>query len=79
MINWILSKTIGTQNDRMLKRYAPVVRKISALEPEIQRLTDAELQAKTHYFKERLKAAGFKEIQAQSMMLGIIVLYQAVK
>ncbi len=30
-------------------------------------------------FKQRLKAAGFKEIRAQSMMLGIIVLYQAVK
>ncbi len=35
--------------------------------------------SKPHDFKERLKAAGFKEIRAQSMMLGIIVLYQAVK
>ena len=55
MINWILSKTIGTQNDRMLKRFAPLVQKINAFEPAIERLTDAELQAKTPYFRERLK------------------------
>ncbi len=54
MINWILSKTIGTQNDRMLRRFTPVVQKINALEPEISRLSDPELQAKTNIFRERI-------------------------
>ncbi|PIU40314.1 MAG: preprotein translocase subunit SecA, partial [Candidatus Omnitrophica bacterium CG07_land_8_20_14_0_80_50_8] len=55
MLNWILSKTIGTQNSRMLRRFAPTVERINSLEPEISRLSDAALGAKTAVFKERLK------------------------
>ena len=47
MLNWVLSKTIGTHNDRQLKRFTPLVQKINGFEPEISKLSDAELQAKT--------------------------------
>ncbi len=54
MLGWILAKIFGTQNDRILKRLGPNVQKINGFEAEISRLTDAELQAKTGFFRERL-------------------------
>ena len=50
----ILSKVFGTHSQREVKRILPIVDKIEALEPEIQKLTDEQLQAKTPEFKERL-------------------------
>ena len=50
----IIEKIIGTYSDRELKRIYPIVDKIEALEPEIQKLSDKELRAKTDEFKERL-------------------------
>src|SRR3989338_6318469 len=55
MIGWVLEKLIGTQNDRLLKRTAPFVQQINALEPEISKLSDTELRAKTDIFRDRLK------------------------
>ena len=40
MIGQLLAKVIGTQNERELKRLYPRVKQISALEPQIQPLTD---------------------------------------
>jgi preprotein translocase subunit SecA len=54
MLGQLLAKVIGTQNDRELKRLWPVVSRINALEPDIQRLPDAELRAKTAEFKQRV-------------------------
>ncbi len=54
MLNTLLAKVIGTQNDRDLKRLRPAVERINALEPEITQLTDDELRAKTAAFRERL-------------------------
>jgi preprotein translocase subunit SecA len=51
MIGMILKKIMGTQNERVLKRIQVRVDKINALEPEISRLTDAELRARTDEFK----------------------------
>ncbi len=55
MIGWILKKVFGTQNNRTLKRLEPAVQKINALEPAVSKLSDAELRAKTDFFRERLK------------------------
>ncbi|MBI3315876.1 MAG: preprotein translocase subunit SecA [Candidatus Omnitrophica bacterium] len=55
MTGWVLNKLFGSQNDRLLKRLWPTVHRINALEPEISRLTDAELRAKTEHFRARLK------------------------
>jgi len=54
MISNLLKKIFGSRNDRLLKRYSQTVRAINALESALQNLTDAELQAKTSEFKERL-------------------------
>ena len=54
MITSIVTKIIGTKNDRELKRMWPRVRAIGELEPAIERLTDAELRAKTDEFRGRL-------------------------
>jgi preprotein translocase subunit SecA len=55
MINWILSKIIGTQNEREIKKLRPLVEKINSFEPEIQKLSDAELREKTSEFRKRLQ------------------------
>jgi len=50
-----LSKVFGTKNDRIIKGVLPIVEEISRLEPELVRLSDAELRAKTAEFRERLE------------------------
>ena len=54
MLNYILKKIFGTQNTRTLKLLWPVVAQVNAFEPEIQKLTDGELRAKTDEFRKRL-------------------------
>jgi preprotein translocase subunit SecA len=54
MYKWISRKLFGTDNDRTLKRIAPLVSAINALEPRLQPLTDDQLRAKTAEFKEKL-------------------------
>jgi preprotein translocase subunit SecA len=49
-----LTKVFGSANERLLKKMWPVVIRINALEPEIKRLSDEELRAKTEGFKARL-------------------------
>jgi preprotein translocase subunit SecA len=54
MINTILTKIIGTKNERELKAIAPLIKRIVALEPSVLPLSDAQLQAKTPEFRGRL-------------------------
>ena len=54
MIVTLLKKIFGSRNDRLIKRYMHTVRAINALEPSIERLSDAQLRAKTEEFKQRL-------------------------
>ena len=49
-------KNIFDSNAREVKKYSQLVNRINALEPEMQRLSDAELTAKTAEFKSRLAA-----------------------
>ncbi|HET9305327.1 MAG TPA: preprotein translocase subunit SecA [Candidatus Sulfotelmatobacter sp.] len=55
MINTLLGKVFGTRNERVIKSLMPNVQAINALEPEIQKLTDAELRAKTDEFRQRIQ------------------------
>ena len=55
MINTLLGKVFGTKNERVVKALTPNVKAINALEPEIQKLTDAELRAKTDEFRQRIQ------------------------
>ena len=50
----LITKLFGTYSERELKRVYPIVDKIEALEDEYKALSDAELTAKTAWFKERL-------------------------
>src|SRR5215470_10072088 len=54
MIQQLLAKVVGTQNDRELKKLRPLVEKVSALEPSVQPLSDDALRGKTAEFKQRL-------------------------
>src|SRR5581483_8042325 len=53
MLESTLAKVFGTKHDREIKRMRPMVAAINNLEPEMQRLSDAELAAKTQEYKQR--------------------------
>ena len=56
MIGSLLTRIIGTRNERELKRMKPLVRAIGELEPALQHLSDEQLQAKTGELRKRLAA-----------------------
>jgi preprotein translocase subunit SecA len=55
LINTLLGKVFGTKNERVIKSLMPNVLAINALEPQIEKLTDAELRAKTDEFRQRIQ------------------------
>ncbi|BCE00637.1 preprotein translocase subunit SecA [Marinicellulosiphila megalodicopiae] len=55
MFTSIVKKIVGTKNDRVVKALMKTVHQITALEPQMQALTDEQLKAKTNEFKERFK------------------------
>ena len=55
MINTVIAKVFGTKNEREIKHLMPQVEAINALEPQTQKLTDAELRAKTDEFRSRIQ------------------------
>ena len=55
MINTLAAKIFGTKNEREVKRLMPQVQAISALEPEMQKLSDEQLRAKTEEFRQRVQ------------------------
>jgi len=54
IIDWFVRITMGTKNQRDVKRYNKIVDSANALEPAMRRLTDAELRAKTEEFRTRI-------------------------
>jgi preprotein translocase subunit SecA len=54
MLNRLLTSIFGSRNDRFVKQLGGIVKKINALEPQMQELSDADLQAKTPEFRERI-------------------------
>ncbi len=54
MLNRLLTSVFGSRNDRFVKQLEKIVAKINALEPQMEALSDAELQAKTPEFKTRI-------------------------
>ena len=62
-----LTQIFGSRNQRLLKQYQKTVRQINALEPQMEQLSDAELQAKTPEFKDRLaKGATLDDIMVEA-------------
>ncbi|MFS7380849.1 preprotein translocase subunit SecA [Rahnella inusitata] len=54
MLIKLLTKVFGSRNDRTLRRMRKVVELINRMEPEVQKLTDDQLRAKTDEFRARL-------------------------
>jgi len=53
MIGKLIKAVFGSKNERELKRMNKVVLRINALEPDMQKLSDEQLKAKTTEFRER--------------------------
>jgi preprotein translocase subunit SecA len=53
----VLTKVFGSSNERFLKAIRPTIARINELEPEIQKLSDDELRARTAAFKEQIADA----------------------
>ncbi len=54
MIDKLLTKIFGSENQRYLKTIQPIIHRINELEPSIKKLSDDELRARTAQFKERV-------------------------
>ncbi|GLT18540.1 protein translocase subunit SecA [Vibrio zhanjiangensis] len=55
MITKLLTKVIGSRNDRTLRRLRKIVKEINNYEPEFEALSDEELKAKTVEFRQRIE------------------------
>jgi preprotein translocase subunit SecA len=55
MFTWAMRKVFGTSHDRAVRRCRPKVEAINKLEKDMQKLSDAQLRAKTAEFKEKLE------------------------
>src|SRR5216117_2141137 len=53
MLDTLLAKVVGTQNDRELKRLRPIVAEVNAFEPAITALSDDRLRGKTAELRQR--------------------------
>ncbi|MBU3934103.1 MAG: preprotein translocase subunit SecA, partial [Candidatus Omnitrophica bacterium] len=63
MFKFLVNKVIGSQSERILRRFKPSVDKINSLEKTISLLSDEQLKAKTGEFKKRIeqKSAAFAQ------------------
>src|SRR5262245_56840095 len=75
MIQAILRKIFGSRNDRLLRQYMRQVRAVNALEPQMQKLSDADLRAKTDDLRarvrERLARAPVKPVEGAEKSAGL--------
>ena len=54
MLSKLITKIIGSRNDRTLRKLQKIVDEINALEPALEALSDEELKAKTAEYRERV-------------------------
>src|ERR1041385_5621494 len=54
MFGALARRLFGTANDRYVKSLGPLVDQINELEPELEKLSDEQLRARTAEFKQRL-------------------------
>src|SRR6187402_2214373 len=70
MFNRALTSIFGSRNERVLRDLSKTVKRINALEPEFEKLSDAELKAMTPDFKRRLdKGESLDEILPEAFAL----------
>ena len=56
MFQKMITKVFGSKEDRDVKKFRDIVEAVNQREPEIKKLTDAQLQSKTPEFRQRLDA-----------------------
>ena len=54
MLGGVIKKLFGTKHERQMKKLQPLVNKINGLEESLQKLSDAELKARTAEFRQRM-------------------------
>ena len=59
-----LKVIFGSRNDRLLKEYRRKVESINALERDLEKLTDAELQAKTPELRQKVANGATLDLKA---------------
>ena len=75
IFNKVATKIFGSANERLLKRLAPIISEINALEPKMKALSDDELREHTPRFREHVEkrvaeadiAAGTLEEQKKAL------------
>jgi len=55
MVAKLLRKVFGSRNDRQVKKFRKIVKRINKFEPDLEVLTDEELAAKTQEFRQRFE------------------------
>jgi preprotein translocase subunit SecA len=67
MLNSLLTRIFGSRNERLLRQFQRNVARINAYEPEMEKLDDGALRAKTDEFKRRLaEGATLDQILAEA-------------
>lgn len=70
MLSNLAKKIFGSRNSRLLKQYRKVVNKINAKEPELEALSDGELQALSLQLKEKVQSGtGLNEVLVEAFAL----------
>ncbi|MFW6060578.1 MAG: hypothetical protein ACODAQ_10370 [Phycisphaeraceae bacterium] len=73
------TRVFGSRNDRLVKSYNKRVQQINAFEPEVCKLTDTELRAKTNEFTQRLeRGESIRAVLPEVMAVGREVMDRAV-
>ncbi len=57
LVDSFFNKILGSNTDRYLKKIAPIVAQINALEPQLKNLSDEDLRLRTDRFKEQIQNA----------------------
>ncbi len=65
----ILRKIFGDANEKYLKNLQPLIEKINSLEPELEKLSDEQLKAKTNEFRQRLEKETLDDILPEAFAL----------
>ncbi len=66
----LVKKIFGTETDKYLKDSKPLIEHINSLEPEVQKLSDEQLKAKTEEFKKKIADAveGIEDVKERNIV-----------
>ena len=70
VLDWLVRSTLGTQNQRLVKRYLKQVELVNRQEAEMRALTDSQLMAKTEEFRSRI-AKGEKPFDLRPQIFAV--------